>query len=109
MAERLVEQGKMWVDKSAVAMLLSPGSLAIISSCPCRRDNGGTAGKQRREEEKKQSLVVKLMQWDQYRILHSGPLGPGCCNGENPYFSAQSGPFPDHFLNFSGPLVVLLV
>ena len=25
-------------------------------------------------------------QWDQYRILHSGPLGPGCCNGENPDF-----------------------
>ena len=48
-------------------------------------------------------------QWDQYRILHSGPLGPGCCNGENPDFQAQSGPFPDHFLNFSGPLVVLPV
>ena len=25
-------------------------------------------------------------QWDHYRVLHSGPLGPGCCNGENPDF-----------------------
>ena len=26
------------------------------------------------------------LQWDHYRILHSGPLGPGCCNGENQDF-----------------------
>ena len=31
-------------------------------------------------------MGVVQMQWDRYRILHSGPLGPGCCNGENPDF-----------------------
>ena len=48
-------------------------------------------------------------QWDHYRILRFGPLVPGCCNGEIQSFYAKSGPFPDHFLNFSGLLVVLSV
>ena len=50
-----------------------------------------------------------IIQWDHYRILRSGQLGPGYCNGGNSVLFAKSGPFPDHFLNFSGPLVVLPV
>ena len=30
--------------------------------------------------------LIMQEQWDQYRILDSGPLGPGYCNGENPDF-----------------------
>ena len=68
MAERLVEQGKMWVDKSAVAMLLSPGfpgdqqqrqsgeQQHVGGSSPCQLGHGGAAGEQRREEGRKQSL-----------------------------------------------------
>ena len=68
MVGRLVEQGKVWVDQPAVAMLLSPGfpgdlqqrqpgeQQHVGGSSPCRRDHGGAAGEQRREEERKQSL-----------------------------------------------------
>ena len=47
-------------------------------------------------------------QWDRYRIFRSGPRVPGCYNGEIQSFYAESGPFPDHFWNFSGLLVVIL-
>ena len=30
--------------------------------------------------------MMMIVQWDHYRSLHSGPLGPGCCNGENQDF-----------------------
>ena len=43
--------------------------------------------------------------WFHYRILRSGPLVTGCCNGEIQSFFPKSGPFPDHFFNFSGLLV----
>ena len=68
MVGRLVEQGKVWVDQPAVAMLLSPGfpgdqqqrqpgeQQHVGGSSPCRRDHGGAAGEQRRKEERKQSL-----------------------------------------------------
>ena len=60
MVGRLVEQGKVWVDQPAVAMLLSPGfpgdQQHVGGSSPCRRDHGGAAGERRREEERKQSL-----------------------------------------------------
>ena len=49
------------------------------------------------------------IQWDHYRILRSGPPVPGCYNGEIQSCYAKSGPFPDHFLNFSGHLVILFV
>ena len=49
------------------------------------------------------------MQWDQYRILRSGPQVPSCYNGEIQSFYAKSGPFPAHFWNFSGLSVVMLV
>ena len=47
--------------------------------------------------------------WFHYRILRSGPLVTGCCNGEIQSFFPKSGPFPDHFFNFSGLLVVLSI
>ena len=52
MVGRLVEQGKMWVDQPAVAMLLSPGipgdqqpgdQQHVGGSSPCRQDHGDTA------------------------------------------------------------------
>ena len=69
MVGRLVEQGKVWVDQPAVAMLLSPGfpgdqqqrqpdeQQQVGGSSTCRRDHGGAAREQRREEKRKQSLV----------------------------------------------------
>ena len=41
--------------------------------------------------------------------LRSGPRVPSCYNGEIQSFYAKSGPFPDHFWNFSGLSVVMLV
>ena len=54
--------------------------------------------------------TVKLqMQWDQNRILHSGPQVQYCYNGKIQSFYAKFGPFPDHFLNFSGLLVIIFI
>ena len=49
------------------------------------------------------------IQWDRYRIFRSAPQVPGCYNGKIQSFYAESGPFPDHFWNFSGLLVVIFV
>ena len=54
-------------------------------------------------------LVMMMMQWDRYRIFRCGPRVPGCYNGEIQSFCAESGPFPVHFWNFSGLLVVIFV
>ena len=48
-------------------------------------------------------------QWDRYRIFRSGPRVPGCFNGEIQSFYAESGPFLDHFWNFSELLVIILI
>ena len=55
------------------------------------------------------AALMMTFQWDRYRILRSGPPVPGCYNGEIQSFYAKSGPFPDHFWNFSGLSVVMLV
>ena len=61
MVERLVEQGNVWVDQPAVAMLLSPGFPGDQQQWqPGEQQHvGGSspADEQRREEERKQSLV----------------------------------------------------
>ena len=61
MVGRLVEQGKVWVDQPAVAMLLSPGFPGDQQQRqPGEQQHvGGSspADEQRREEERKQSLV----------------------------------------------------
>ena len=48
-------------------------------------------------------------QWDHKEILGSGPWVPDCYNGKIQSFFAESGPFPDHFFNFSGLLVVIFI
>ena len=48
-------------------------------------------------------------QWDHKEILGSGPWVPDCFNGKIQSFFAESGPFPDHFFNFSGLLVVIFI
>ena len=56
-----------------------------------------------------QSSGTIHLQWDQYRILRSGPRVQSCYNGKIKSFYAKSGPFPDHFWNFTGLSVVMLV
>ena len=61
-------------------------------------------------EEGKMIIPHKeLMQWDHKEILGSGPWVPDCYNGKIQSFFAESGPFPDHFFNFSGLLVVIFI
>ena len=49
------------------------------------------------------------LQCDQNWILHSGPWVLDCYNDKIQSFYAKSGLFPDHFLNFSGPQVVMFI
>ena len=53
--------------------------------------------------------VASLIQCDHKGILGSGPWVPDCYNGKIQSFFAESGPFPDHFFNFSGLLVVIFI
>ena len=57
----------------------------------------------------KKNVTSCLVQWDHKEILGSGPWVPDCYNGKIQSFFAESGPFPDHFFNFSGLLVVIFI